>query len=761
LIIVGALLIVLVLMIGLVVDAGNAYAQRRIVQNAADAAALAGAQMLVHQEDYLTGGTFLRNWQVIAAAEEFAQRNGVDPAKLAIYYTDISGNVLANAKFDLGRQDIITEDTFGGTRAEGLQVEADRPFPTYLVRLLGRNNMTASGEALGLLACGACTAGDGDGLFPIAFYVESFAADGGKPVIGKQYTVFEKDSHFPGTGSFGWLSWDQEGGHTSNTTLVDNMADTSRSGRWTVGDDIPTGPGVMNSNGVLQELQYRVEDQTEMDPPRPAVVTLPIFDTTEGTGGNKTYNVVGFGRFHIDCYHFSKNKTGGSCTFDKKDNSKWIAGTFEQWVESTGESGCTNFGVCTAKLRPPLEVKRTLVGNVIPWQVRPATEQICEGGEQPVDVLHVLDISGSMCAHWDGSEHRSKPCTDGERIQTAKDVVTEFNEGLQDDDPDAWGEFAYENQAGLSTYPTIQSSDTYYTDCGIALGSQCQPGAEADCYTQHDQVYFANKDVNLTTDIDQVNDTVNALQANGGTSMPRGLQYGREMLSDPAYHDPDNLKVLILTTDGMANIKLNGEWTGYSGNYTRPPLIVSSGCNDSVYQAAIQQANAAKDEGVIIFTIGIHENIDQDLLQAIASPDTDPDLPHFYQATTGVEFGQIYDQIQDRLPTLCTEECVANENATTGSSAVVRLYDDSGSLVATTTADSSGGFVITDLEPGTYEIRAEWTDPQYGLFYDLLTWALGGEPISDGEQIEVEIPLGTGTTHKDVYLRSRELVDCD
>ena len=192
LIIVGALLIVLVLLIGLVVDAGNAYAQRRIVQNAADAAALAGSQMLVHQEDYLTGGNFLRNWQVIAAAEEFGERNGVDPAELSIYYTDISGNVLANAKFDLGRQDIITEDTFGGTRAEGLLVEADRPFGTYLVRLLGRNNMTASGKALGILACGACTAGDdGEGLFPIAFYVGSFDADDGLPVRGKPYVVFD------------------------------------------------------------------------------------------------------------------------------------------------------------------------------------------------------------------------------------------------------------------------------------------------------------------------------------------------------------------------------------------------------------------------------------------------------------------------------------------------------------------------------------------------------------------------------------------
>ena len=125
-------------------DAGNAYAKRRIVQNAADASALAASQMLVHQEDYLAGGEFLRNWQVIAAADDFAERNGVNPDDLTIYYTTISGEIQADARFDLGRQDIITEDTFGGRRAEGIRVEADLPFPTYIVRLLGRTEMMAS-----------------------------------------------------------------------------------------------------------------------------------------------------------------------------------------------------------------------------------------------------------------------------------------------------------------------------------------------------------------------------------------------------------------------------------------------------------------------------------------------------------------------------------------------------------------------------------------------------------------------------------------
>ncbi len=121
---------------------------------------------------------------------------------------------------------------------------------------------------MGILACGACTAGEGpDGLFPIALHVGLFAATEGLPVLGPTYTIFEKDEHFPGTGSFGWLSWNTEGGHTSNVTLAANMADTTRCCTpnppnptyWSITDDIPTGPGVMNSNAVLEELAIRID----------------------------------------------------------------------------------------------------------------------------------------------------------------------------------------------------------------------------------------------------------------------------------------------------------------------------------------------------------------------------------------------------------------------------------------------------------------------------------------------------------------------
>ncbi len=759
LIIVGALLIVLIALVGLVVDAGNAYAQRRIVQNATEAAALAGAQMLGHQEDYRWGGDFLRNYQVIEAVWDYAERNGASAEDVDIFYTDINGNVLANAEFDLGWQTIINADTFNGVKPEGIRVEANRSFDTYLVRVIGRNEMTASGTAYGVLACGACSA---SGLFPIAVHVGTFADNGGFPVIGQEYRIWGDKT---GPGSFGYLSWNFDPGHTSEQTLVANMADTSRSGYWKVGDNIPCGPGVQNSNSVKTELEYRIDNRIDLNPPRYRDVILPVFDYTSGQGANLTYHIVGFARFELQCYHFANNSQGqyGSCTFDQGDTSKWISGIFKSWVEPSGESGCTNYGVCTAKLRPPLEEKRVLMGNVVPWRVF-VVENAVPGPPQPVDVVHVLDISGSMCAHWDGSAHKSPPCTNGERIQIAKGVLTAFNDALENADWDPNDAI----QVGLATFPKIQNASTYNTQCYNdirALGGPCTSDPSSDCGKSNNLLYFANKNKNLTTNIASVNTVINGLQANGGTPIPLGLQYGREMLIDPNYHNPNNLPILILTTDGMPNVKINGYWSGYSGNYTRPYWVVLSGCNNDVYDTAIEQANLAKQQGVIIFAIGIHQTIDTELMTAIASPDTDPSKPHFFQADSPDDFEEIFESIEQRLPGLGNEECIANENATQGNAAVVRLYDSGGNLVATTTADSSGGYIFDltnlNLGPGTYELRASWVDYSFDppVEYDVMTWALGGPPAE--EPITVVVPEGTGTTLKDLYLRTDQQFTCE
>jgi hypothetical protein len=766
LIIIGSLLLVLVALIGLVVDAGNAYAQRRIIQNAVDAGALAGALQLGRQDDWKANpadpSLYLYNFQVIDAVEDFARRNGADPQDLSIYYADIDGNILKDAKFELAREATIQENTFGAVRAEALIVDGHREFPTYLVRVIGRNEMTAHANAMGILACGACTAGGGDGgLFPIAVYNGTFDGTGNQPVIGTSYRIWEKDPHLPGTGTFGWLSWTAESGHTSEEILQANMEDTSRSNQWTVGDPIPTGPGVMSSSAVRQELRYRIDDQTNLDPPRPQEVTVPVYNETTGTGENLTYHVIGFARFKIECYHFSKTQTYGSCNFDMGDDGKWIQGEFVDWVTPTGAAGCTNYGVCTATTTTGVEVKRILTGRVVPWKVS-VQKGAVSGPPQPVDLVHVVDISGSMCANWDGSGGTS-PCTSSGRLAVAKSVLTGFNDAVSNPAAHGLGDWdpQHRSQVGLVTYPTKVSVPTYNTACGLALGKKCKEGAQADCGSSYNQYYFATKNTNLTTGIPSVNAAIANLVADGGTSMPRGLQYGREMVTDPLQHNPNNLQVLILTTDGMANINIDGKWSGYLGNYTRPPLIEESGCNDSVYQAAIEQANQAKQAGVIVFTIGIHQNIDTELLSAIASPDTHPDKPHSFQAQTGDEFEEIYQSILERLPTLATEECKADENAAVGAGARVYLYDDRGNQVASTWASSTGDFIFSDIEAGTYELRAVWEDTSVSpsILYDVMTWTLGGEPAD--QPILVQVPLGKQTTQKDLYLRTDHEFTCD
>jgi len=66
LVVVAVMIVILVAFLGLVIDGGNVYAQRRQLQNAADAAALAGARAQVLQGTSATTG----------AANEYAKANG-------------------------------------------------------------------------------------------------------------------------------------------------------------------------------------------------------------------------------------------------------------------------------------------------------------------------------------------------------------------------------------------------------------------------------------------------------------------------------------------------------------------------------------------------------------------------------------------------------------------------------------------------------------------------------------------------------------
>jgi hypothetical protein len=120
--------------LGLVLDGGYAYGQRRAMQNAADAAALAGAKAL--------SGNNAAGLTVWATVQAVAARNGVrdpaDPAQLSCVYLDRTLQPLASpaachdAPFALG------------TDVSAVRVRAAETHGTFVLRALG---IAASGSA--------------------------------------------------------------------------------------------------------------------------------------------------------------------------------------------------------------------------------------------------------------------------------------------------------------------------------------------------------------------------------------------------------------------------------------------------------------------------------------------------------------------------------------------------------------------------------------------------------------------------------------
>src|SRR6185369_5380076 len=117
-------------------------------------------------------------------------------------------------------------------------------------------------------------------------------------------------------------------------------------------------------------------------------VIIPIYDTVQGNGANLTYRVIGFARFHL---------TG----MDTTGNPKMIVGKFQSWVSESSSSWCTDFGVTDVSIQPPPSQasQRILIGSV-KLQNFSITNPSVITTHIPVDVINLLDISGSMTANF-------------------------------------------------------------------------------------------------------------------------------------------------------------------------------------------------------------------------------------------------------------------------------------------------------------------------------------------------------------------------
>jgi hypothetical protein len=292
-------MVAVILVVALIVDGGNAWAQRRIVQNASDAISQAGAIVLAQRFAGVTAPVGGWDAEVNAKVQASATANGI--ANVTAYYTDICGLVLKSdgsaALNPDGTEDLASAVQVGsGALPGGAATTPDCPtaqvgpvagvmvigaknFKTYLTGVIGMNAMDATARATAVTGYlqGACdvAAGAACAILPVTVPVNIVSCDGSNNpvntgvawVLGPVYKVPLCQN---GPGNVGWIDWTPPSGGTSeligSITTPNNPAINLPS--W----NFVTETGNVNSAGV--ETALRAYDGQ--------VVLIPQFDQTCG-----------------------------------------------------------------------------------------------------------------------------------------------------------------------------------------------------------------------------------------------------------------------------------------------------------------------------------------------------------------------------------------------------------------------------------------------------------------------------------------------
>jgi len=725
-------LVALVALLALVVDAGNAYVQRRQIQNAMDSGAQAGALAFAQGKN---------SDQINAAIVKFVSANGVNPSDVLAYYVvqDASRNNLVARDNTIASYlgETRTTINYGGATPlpiVGVQVEGNKIFPTYFAGVVGVKQMPAGGASAAYAAGGACT---GSGLFPIAIDTRTFPIDvdtGVKTVRYEEdyptqtYTLYQRTSDaavFGSSSNFGWVAWRGATSLTDASVASDmNNTESGVSGKWTVSETLKADTRVTAGTNIQAALASRVSGS------KPSVVVVPVYDQFAGSSssGNANYRIIGFARLHIISYTFTAT-------------DKYIVAKFQRWVDPVAEGGCTNFGVGSVKVRPPISTQRALVGS-IKLQKLTLTQTTATTAHVPVDVVNVIDISGSMGDQWGGGNTTTK-------LTSAKNALKSFNSNLRPDLGD---------KAALVTYPTTTAYSPDVNDGSYSYN--CESGGSTSSHYWGRVRSGLVSSPNITgTGSSSIRTMIDGLSASGYTPIAGGLKRGRETVLGSG-RNPNAVAVIIFASDGMTNVRLNGHITGYDGRGTAPT------CNQPAEQDALDQANIAKGDtnpadykpDTLIFTIAIGTDFNPALLQAIATPATDPAKPYYFRATDAATMATIYQQISQRVQQIGTETCqiITSEAFASGALVTVRYPNGTTRTVTTT---SNGEFVLTgaDLVDGTYTIVSASVTIN-GITYNVFTDGLGGPAL--GSSPTVTVGIASGTYRTDLFLKTGTTPSC-
>lgn len=363
-VLVALMLMTLLGLTAVAIDLSHVFVQRRNMQNAADAGALAGARLVALFSADPTNNTRYRD--VYLEALRAAEANGAQ--NITAYLVECESRALVER--------LRPTDYRGLHRcpcACGVWVKTENHFDTWLARIFGVNELSAEAEAqaeFGLPQ--SCT-----GVAPIALR-NTVMEYGTWGKVGSTYTIW--DSGKEASATRGWLGLDCK--YPDHTSACSPSA--SDLGRWMdppyytgwieygqyIGGDPGTKTSVLNNHTTKGEILiipifdyvYHYTNSKYCDPNDPKYDrdkcyagetyegTIPVYSPDPGYNGKYYYHIVGFAAFEVDRVVSQGSKKGIAGKFiSEVAQGDWRCPTCPGHVEYA--NGRTDsYGVVVVKL---------------------------------------------------------------------------------------------------------------------------------------------------------------------------------------------------------------------------------------------------------------------------------------------------------------------------------------------------------------------------------------------------------------------------
>jgi len=312
LIIVAMSLVALVAMVGVVVDGGFAWGKQRDTQNAADAAAEAGAVVMAER----LAGVVKTDLDVDTAVQLAGSENAIDPPDA--FYTDISGNLLDDTGAVVASRADAAQvgDGLIPLNAAGVEAIGSQSFPTFLVRVIGFDQLTVTAPATAVAGyvTGVCSAEVGCDVLPVTVPVTVLGCDGNNDAAPVAPAIEWVPTITPitvplckaGPGNVGWLDWTPTEGGVSE--LEDSILVSDNDSMTIPNWFYITATGNLNSSAIEDAVNQgwggevvlipQFDGTCDAAPTGPGLNNCPL-PNVGGNGSNQYYHLPQFAAFQL------------------------------------------------------------------------------------------------------------------------------------------------------------------------------------------------------------------------------------------------------------------------------------------------------------------------------------------------------------------------------------------------------------------------------------------------------------------------------